>query len=492
MANTNIYSDIAARTGGDIYIGVVGPVRTGKSTFIKKFMETLVIPNIKNDYDRQRAKDEMPQSAAGKTVMTTEPKFIPDDAVEVTLDGGATLSVKMIDCVGYIVPEALGNFEGDKPRMVMTPWSEESMPFDKAAEIGTRKVINDHSTIGVLVTCDGSFGELARENYVESEARIASELHAIHKPFVIVLNSARPDSEEAVALALSMEEKYNAPVALVSCLELDKNDIRHILELVLLEFPVTEISVNMPDFMNALDSTHPIHRSVYGTVSECAANVTKTGDIVSCFEKATENEYIKAVRVEKIDLGCGKATVSMELADGLFYELIGELTGFAIDGDEALMKLLVELSDVKKQYDKVKSALDEVNETGYGIVMPDLYDLKLEEPKIVKQSGGYGVKLHASAPSIHMIKADIEAEVSPIVGTEQQSEELVGFLLREFETDPHKIWETNMFGKSLYELVNEGLHTKLSHMPDEARAKLSETLGRIVNEGSGGLICIIL
>lgn len=492
MANATIYNDIAARTGGDIYIGVVGPVRTGKSTFIKKFMETLVIPNIQNEYDRQRAKDEMPQSAAGKTVMTTEPKFIPDDAVQITLDGGATLSVKMIDCVGYIVPEALGNFENDKPRMVMTPWSEESMPFDKAAEIGTRKVINDHSTIGVLVTCDGSFGELPRENYVESEARIASELHAIHKPFVIVLNSAHPDSEEAVSLALSLEEKYQAPVALVSCLELDKNDIRHILELVLLEFPVTEISVNLPDFMNALDNTHPIHRSVYDTITACAGDITKTGDIARCFEKAAENEYVKNVRVEKIDLGCGRATIDIDLTDGLFYKLIGELTGFAIDDDEALMKLLVELSDVKKQYDKVKGALDEVNETGYGIVVPDLYDLKLEEPQMVKQSGGYGVKLRASAPSIHMIKANIETEVSPIVGTEQQSEELVNFLLREFETDPRKIWETNMLGKSLYELVNEGLHTKLSHMPDDARAKLSETLQRIINEGSGGLICIIL
>ncbi len=492
MANTNIYQDIAARTGGDIYIGVVGPVRTGKSTFIKKFMETLVIPNIKNEYDRTRAKDEMPQSAAGKTVMTTEPKFIPDDAVEVTLEGGSALRVKMIDCVGYIVPEALGNLEGDKPRMVMTPWSGESIPFDKAAEIGTRKVIRDHSTIGVLVTCDGSFGELPRENYVESEARIAAELHEIQKPFVIVLNSAHPESEESAALAMTLEQRYHAPVALVSCLELDKNDIRHILELVLLEFPVTELSVELPDFMNALDRAHPIHRSVYDTISSCAAEITKTGDIGRCFASATENAYVKEVRVERIDLGCGKATVRIELADGLFYGLIGELSGFVIDDDEALMKLLLELSDVKKQYDKVKGALEEVNATGYGIVVPDIYDMKLEEPQMVKQTGGYGVKLRASAPSIHMIKADIEAEVSPIVGTEQQSEELVNFLLREFENDPRRIWDTNMFGKPLCELIREGLHTKLAHIPEDARAKLSETLRRIINEGSGGLICIIL
>ncbi len=492
MTTTNIYKDIARRTAGDIYIGVVGPVRTGKSTFIKKFMETLVIPNIGNEYDRTRAKDELPQSAAGKTVMTTEPKFIPDEAVPVTLEGGASLSVKMIDCVGYIIPEALGNFENDKPRMVMTPWSPEAMPFDKAAEIGTKKVIRDHSTIGVLVTCDGTFGELRRENYADSEARVAAELHEMGKPFVIVLNSARPDSAEAAALALSLEERYHAPVALVNCLELDKNDIRSILELVLLEFPVTELAVDLPEFMNALDRNHPVYRSVHETISACAADIEKTGDIAKCFARATENSYVKSVRVEKIDLGCGKAEITMTLADGLFYALIGELTGFSIDGDEALMKLLLELSDVKKQYDKVKTALDEVNATGYGIVVPDIYDMKLEEPRMVKQSGGYGVSLRASAPSIHMIKADIEAEVAPIVGTEQQSEELVNFLLREFENDPRKIWDTNMFGKSLHSLVQESLHTKLSHIPEDARGKLSETLQRIINEGSGGLICIIL
>jgi stage IV sporulation protein A len=289
-----------------------------------------------------------------------------------------------------------------------------------------------------------------------------------------------------------LEEKYHAPVALVNCLELDKNDIRHILELVLLEFPVTEIAVNLPDLMNALDRSHPIYRSVHETISACASGITKTGDIVKSFSKATENSYIKDVRISRIDLGSGRATIDMELADGLFYGLIGELTGFAIEDDEALLKLLLELSDVKKQYDKVKQALDDVNTSGYGIVVPDIYDMKLEEPQMVKQPGGYGVKLHASAPSIHMIKADIEAEVSPIVGTEQQSEELVNFLLREFETDPRKIWDTNMFGKSLYELINEGLHNKLAHIPDDARTKLSETLSRIINEGSGGLICIIL
>lgn len=488
----SIYKDIASRTNGDIYIGVVGPVRTGKSTFIKKFMETLVLPNIANDYDKKRAQDEMPQSAAGRTVMTTEPKFIPDDAVKITLDGVGTLSVKMIDCVGYMIADALGSFEDGVPRMVMTPWSSESMPFEKAAETGTQKVINDHSTIGLLVTSDGSFGELSRESYAEAEARIAADISSIGKPFAVVLNSSRPNSKEAIELALSLEEKYNAPVALVNCLELNRDDIENILGLVLLEFPVMELAVRLPDFMNALDDSHAMRRSIYDSIDECAKKVKKTGDISACFESLKNNEYVSGVNVDEINLGDGTAQVSVSLADGLLYRLIGELTGFEISSDEALLKLLVELAATKKQYDKISGALQSASQTGYGIVTPDIYDMKLEEPVIVKQPGGYGVKLRASAPSIHMIKADIQTEVSPIVGTEAQSEELVRFLLKEFETDPKRIWDTNMFGKSLYELVNEGLHTKLSHMPDDARVKLSQTLGRIVNEGSGGLICIIL
>lgn len=489
---SNIYRDIATRTSGDIYIGVVGPVRTGKSTFIKKFMETLIVPNIQNDYDKKRAKDEMPQSAAGKTVMTTEPKFIPDEAVNVTLDGGEEFSCKMIDCVGYIVPEALGNYENGEVRMVMTPWSDESMPFDRAAEIGTEKVIREHATIGILVTCDGSFGDIKRANYEAAEARVASELREINKPFAIVLNSAHPESAESVSLALELEEKYNAPVALINCLEMDREDIGHILELVLMEFPVTEIKVDFPPFISSLSSSHPIYKSISETVIECAKNIRVAGDVAKCFSAASENENIKTASVSKLDLGTGSANITVNAADGLFYNIISDITGLDITDDAALMDMISEFSAAKKKYDKVSAALEEVSATGYGIVVPDLYDLKLEEPEIVKKSGGYGVKLRASAPSIHMIRADITTEVSPIVGTEAQSEELVNFLLREFETDPHKIWETNMFGKSLYELVNEGLHTKLSHMPEDARARLSETLQRVINEGAGGLVCIIL
>ena len=489
---SNIYRDISTRTAGDIYIGVVGPVRTGKSTFIKKFMETVIVPNIQNDYDKKRAKDEMPQSAAGKTVMTTEPKFIPDEAVTVILDGGEEFSCKMIDCVGYIVPEALGNYENGEIRMVMTPWADEPMPFDRAAEIGTEKVIREHATIGVLVTCDGTFGDIPRQNYEAAEARVASELHEMGKPFVIVLNSQKPASAESTALALELEKKYKAPVALVNCLELDKEDIGHILELVLMEFPVCEIRVKLPPFIATLEESHPVYKSVLSAVTECAAGVKVTGDIAACFSAAAENEHISGAYVSRMDLGTGKAEITLNAAEGLFYSLMSDIAGADIGDDAELMETLAEFAAAKRKYDKVAAALDEVNSTGYGIVVPDIYDLTLEEPEIVKKSGGWGVKLCASAPSIHMIKADIKTEVSPIVGTEAQSEELLGFLLREFEADPRRIWETNMLGKSLYELVNEGLHAKLAHMPDDARARLSETLGRVINEGAGGLVCIIL
>lgn len=488
----NIYKDIETRTGGDIYIGVVGPVRTGKSTFIKKFMDTLVIPNIADDYDRARAKDELPQSASGRQVTTTEPKFIPATAVEVKLDGGASLYVKMIDCVGYMVSGAVGDIENGAERMVMTPWSKEPMPFERAAEIGTEKVITDHSTIGVLVTCDGSFGEIGRESFIESEERVVSELKALGKPFVIVLNSLSPASESATSLAYELEEKYGAPVALVNCLELDAEDIKNILGLVLLEFPVSEITVSLPPFLSALPADHPVSKSVREEVISCAAKIKRVGDVEPRFDAAKENEYISSAAVENIDLGTGRADMKIALDDGLFYKIVGEMTGFDVPDDGALMTLLYELSSVKKKYDKVAAALDEVNETGYGIVVPDVYDLTLEEPQITRQSGGYGVKLRASAPSIHMIKADIKTEVSPIVGTEQQSEELVRYMLSEFETNPQKLWETNMFGKSLYDLVSEGIHTKLAHVPDDAREKLCETLSRVINEGSGGLLCIIL
>ena len=492
MSEHSIYQDIATRTGGDIYIGVVGPVRTGKSTFIKRFMESLVLPNMTEGYDRDRARDEMPQSAAGKTVMTTEPKFIPDEAVTITLDGNASLRVKMIDCVGYLVPDALGTIEEGQPRMVHTPWQEDPMPFREAAEMGTHKVITEHATIGMLVTSDGSIGEIPRESYIEAEERVVHELKAMGKPFAIILNSATPADEQAISLAYELERKYQVPVALVNCLDLDAEDIRHILELILHEFPVTEICLHLPAWTKALEEDHRIRRSIHENIRNCAGKIRRTGDIADAFENMNEDEYVRSCIVSQLDLGTGKADIDITLRDGLYYEVLSELTGFSVHSDEELFHLMKELAIMKERYSKVNDALNAAEESGYGIVMPDIEDLHLEEPVIVKQAGGYGVRLRAAAQSLHIIRANIETEINPMVGSEQQSEDLVRYMLKEFEEDPKSIWESNMFGKSLYELVNEGLHTKLEHMPDESRTKLSETLERIINEGSGGLICIIL
>lgn len=492
MMNSNIYRDIAERTGGNIYIGVVGPVRTGKSTFIKRFMENLVLPNIENDFDRERARDEMPQSAAGKTVMTAEPKFIPDEAVEIVLSDNARLSVRMVDCVGYIVPEAMGHIENGGPRMVSTPWRETPMPFTEAAEYGTRKVITDHSTIGVVVTTDGTIGEIGRQNYVEAEKRIVNELKEMGKPFAVIMNSADPSRDESIRLATEIEREYGVPVALVNCLELNSEDIKHILEMILMEFPIRQISVDIPLWLCALGDDHPIYLSVKDSVLGSASEIRKIADVKGAFNGITENEYIESGVITEIDLGTGDARLNIRLPQELYYKTLGEMTGFEITGEETLVGLLRELSEMKKKYDKIASALDAVNESGYGIVTPDLSELTLDEPEIVKQNGGYGVKLKAGGPSIHMIKARIETEINPIVGTEAQSEELVKRMTEEYGSDPSKIWESNIFGKTLHELVRDGLDTKLEHMPPEARERLSETLEKVINEGSGGLICIIL
>lgn len=489
---TSIYKDIAERTGGDIYIGVVGPVRTGKSTFIKRFMQTLVLPNIEDQYSKERAKDEMPQSAAGKTVMTTEPKFVPDEAVTVRFEDNVSMRVKMIDCVGYIVSEALGTLENGQERMVNTPWQEEPMPFIQAAEYGTEKVIKDHSTIGVLVTTDGTVGEITRENYIPAEERVVAELKEIGKPFVIVLNSAMPDSDEAVSLAYELEEKYKAPVALVSCIDLNFEDISHILELVLNEFPVADLHFSVPAWISALPTMHPIKTSVKTSISEIASNISRIGDIKNAINLLNENEYIENHTLSEIDLGVGSAHINLCFADELYYAVLSELTSFDIANENELVSLLQELSVMKSQYERVAEALKMTDEKGYGIVMPTKEALRLEEPEIIKQNGSYGVKLSASAESIHMIRANIKTEINPIVGTEQQSEEMVKYMLSEFEADPQKLWNSNMFGKTLYELINDGLYSKLEHMPEESRSKLSETLERIINEGSNGLICILL
>ena len=424
--------------------------------------------------------------------MTTEPKFIPDNGVGVQFDDGAVVRVKLIDCVGYIVDGAMGVVENGEPRMVRTPWREEPMPFVEAAEMGTKRVIDEHSTIGMLVTTDGTIGEIPRESYIEAEQRIAGELKKLGKPFAVVLNSATPSSEKTVALAYELEEKYGAPVALVNCLELDSEDIKHILAMVLSEFPVSEIKIKTPEWLWALDEEHRIKNSLYESIRKCASGICKIGEAQNAISVLAENEYVEKIISEEIDLGRGNASVELEFNPGLFYEIVSEMTGIEINNDRELISTLSELSEMRSKFERVAEALENVDEKGYGIVMPNVDELRLEEPEIIKQSGGYGVRLKASAQSIHMIRANIETEINPIVGSEQQSEELIKYVLHEFEEDPKRIWESNMFGKSLYELMNEGLHTKLSNIPEESRAKLSETLERIINEGSGGLICIIL
>lgn len=492
MTNTSIYQDIAKRTGGDIYIGVVGPVRTGKSTFLKKFMENLVLPNMEEGYDRERAKDEMPQSAAGKTVMTTEPKFIPDEAVPIRIDGVTRLSVKMVDCVGYLVDGALGASENGNARMVMTPWSTEEMPFEEAAEVGTRKVIADHATIGILVTTDGSITEIDRFAYEDAERRVAAEMAALGKPFAVVLNSAHPESPETQALANELESRYNAPVALVNCLELNGEDIRHILELVLLEFPICSVEVDLPEWTDAIPDNYPILQSLQENLLSAIGKIHKVGELTPALT-AFEDPSAGSAATLGIDLGSGTAEVTVRLKDEIYYQVLSDLSGLSICSQAELIATLCELSEVKTKYDRVASALADVEESGYGVVIPEQSDLILEEPKMTKHSGGYGVLLKATAPSIHMIRANIQTEIAPVIGTESQSEDLVNFLLEEYHGDsPEKIWSTNLFGKTLRELVDDGLEEKLANLPDDARKKMAETLSRIINEGSGGLICIIL
>lgn len=490
MAN-EIYADIARRTNGDIYVGVVGPVRSGKSTFIKRFMEKLVIPNIQNEAWRERATDELPQSAGGRTIMTTEPKFIPEEAVDLTLDE-ARLRLRMIDCVGYIIPSALGYIENEQPRMVHTPWFEQEVPFNMAAEVGTRKVIAEHSTIGLVVTTDGSITDLPRAEYAACEQRVIEELQELGKPFAILLNCMYPHSKESEELAARMQEQYNAPVIPVSCPDLEEEDIRTILAALLRVFPVREINICMPHWIAELEKNHWLREAVFSCIRQAASEIHIIRDTDTFAETVRTCPYITNASIRQIDMGNGCVTADIELDASLFYKILGEATGLDIHGENDLLPILLELSRIQKEYAKIEPALREVEATGYGIVMPEQEEMTLEEPEIIKQGGRYGVRLRASAPSIHMMRADIRTTVSPIVGTERQSEELVMYLLEGFEEDPTKIWSSNIFGKSLHELVGEGLHNKLSKMPMEARLKLQETLQRIINEGCSGLICFIL
>ncbi len=490
--NLRLYQDIANRTQGDIYVGVVGPVRTGKSTFIKRFMDLLVIPNIENDYKRERARDELPQSAGGRTIMTTEPKFIPNEAVEITIGDNLKLKTRLVDCVGYLVNNAIGYLEDDMPRMVKTPWFEEEIPFEQAAEIGTKKVIEEHSTIGILVTTDGSITDIPREDYVVAEERVVNELKALNKPFVIVLNSDDPFSDYTKNLAHELEEKYQTSVIPTDCSRLDMEDINDIFGKILYEFPIEKMNINFPKWVDGLSDSHWLKEELYTEIKVAFSNIHILKQVSGGVTKLQSTQIINKTTIDEIKLGEGTVNISINLYDELFYKVLTEISGVEIGNEGDLFSTITNLAETKKEYDKIANALEEVKATGYGIVTPSIDELILDEPEIIKQGTRFGVKLRARAPSIHLIKAEIETEVSPIVGSEKQSEELVNYLLSNFEDDPTKIWESNIFGRSLHALVNEGLQTKLAKMPVDAQAKLQETLERIVNEGSGGLICIIL
>lgn len=491
MEDYSIYKDIAKRTNGDIYIGVVGPVRTGKSTFIKQFMDLMVLPNIQG-YSKERAKDELPQSAEGRTIMTTEPKFVPNEGVEVKLSEGVSFKVRLIDCVGYLVEGANGHMEEDSPRMVSTPWSEEKLPFAVAAEIGTQKVINDHSTIGIVLTADGSITDIERNNYIPAEERIVKELKAINKPFVIVLNTKTPYSEPTEKIAAELRNKYNVPVLPVNVAQLKEENVSEIMETVLYEFPVSQININIPKWVETLPYNHWLKESIINNVKSIAENAQQLKDVKSTLQGFEDNPYIKKAYVEKIDAGSGVATLELGLQEHLFYDVLSEETNTEIKNEYQLFSTIKELSVAKQSFDKIKNALDQVNTKGYGVVVPELTEMELEKPQVIKSGNGYGIKINAMAPAIHLIKSNIMTTISPIVGSEQQSQELAAYLQNQYAEDSIKALEYNIFGKSLGELMNEDLHSKLLRLPEDTQTKFRMTLEKIINEGNGGMICILL
>lgn len=492
MEAFDIYKDIADRTDGDIYAGIVGPVRTGKSTFIKRFMELLVLPNMENTHKKERAKDELPMSGAGKTIMTTEPKFVPNEAIELILRDNVKFKVRMVDCVGYLVKGALGHEENQMPRMVTSPWNEKAIPFEEAAEIGTRKVIKDHSTIGFVITTDGSITDIDRANYIKAEERVINELKEIEKPFVIILNSKHPNLDSTIALKDNLETKYGVSVLAMDCLNMDIADIERVFEKLLFEFPVKEINLNLPGWIDSLPRNHWVKSSILDSIKSTIEDLEKLNQVESKLNPLMDLDIVKGVSIREINLGEGIVNSDIILEEGLFYKILNEITGYKISGDYQILNLVTKLAETKKEYDKIEKALLEAKEIGYGLVSPTQEELVLEEPEIYRQGNRFGVKLKATAPSLHVLRADITTEVSPLIGTERQSEELLQYFLSEFENEPSKIWQSNLFGKSLYDLVNEQLHSKITTMPEDARQKLRRALERILNDGSGGLICIII
>ena len=492
MEKYQIYEDIQTRTNGDIYLGVVGPVRVGKSTFISQFMQKLVIPNIENKNVKQRAIDELPQSADGKTVMTTQPKFVPNEAVKITVADKINLKVRMIDCVGYLVSGAMGVSENNKPRLVKTPWSDEEMPFEQAAEIGTKKVIEDHSTIGIVLTTDGSVTDIERANYVEAEERVVKEMKACQKPFVMVLNCKNPNSAESKKLAQNLAEKYDCQIVAMNVAEMKDADVDRIFEKMLLEFPVKSIKVNMPKWLQALSFSNPIIEEIVKEVKNFGNNVKKIGDAKKDTVIFMESDSFDPITFSNVEMGEGIIKFNVIPKENLFYKVLSDACGFEINDDYELVSYIKDLAVAKVEYDKLKDALDQVEQTGYGIVVPSKNEYTLENPEVVKQGGKYGVKIKASAPSLHIVKVDVETEVTPLVGTESQSQDLVAYLSEKFENDPDGIWDTNLLGKSLYSLIDDNIGTKILAMPADAQRKMKKTLGRIINEGKGGVLCILL
>ena len=492
MDQTTLYRDIAGRCDGDIYLGVVGPVRTGKSTFIKRFMELLVLPNMTDEAERERTRDELPQSGAGRTIMTTQPKFIPNEAAQVTLKDEAAARVRLVDCVGYLIPDVQGLTDGETPRMVRTPWYDYDIPFEEASELGTRRVIQEHATVGAVITTDGSVTDIPRSSYQAAEARVVEELKALGKPFIVVLNSASPASAETVALAGALSDRYGVPVRAVDVLNMQLTDLNGILEAMLFEFPMRELRIQAPAWLTALAGDHWLGESVMECIRTAASRMRRVRDHELLRSALHENEYVEEAIPTRINLNDGTLEYRLTLKDGLFYRVLGEASGQKIEGEAHLFELMKDLVAAKREYDRVADALDSVRRTGYGMVSPTMDELELMEPELVKSGAHYGVRLKASAPSVHMIRVDIQTEVNPIIGAQKQSEELVESLKAQFEGDRDGIWDTEIFGKTLNELVREGVSGKLSRLPEDARAKLREALEKIINEGTGGMICILL
>lgn len=491
MVTRTIYEDIAQRTGGDIYIGITGPVRTGKSTFIKRFMEALVLPNISDVFLKERTRDELPQSGSGKTIMTSEPKFVPEEAVVISPDGTANLSVRLIDCVGYIVDGASGATENGLPRMVTTPWSDQELPMAEAAEFGTKKVMEDHCTVGLVITTDGTVTDLPRQAYEDAEVRAIEDMKKTGKPFVVLVNSAEPNAEPAQLLVKALQEEWNVACMPINCLTMQEKEIKNVLKSLLYGFPVTEVQFFYPGWLEALEGTHPLKTSLYSVLRSCCEKLENVSDAAQALLEITAMEQVQETTLKSIDLGCGTVGCGLSFSPTLFYEILSEKSGLPIEDDGDLMRLLSDYARVKQSYERISSAIEEAEATGYGIVEPMTEQLTLDPPQIIRKGSTYGIRIKASAPSIHMIRTDVKTEISPMVGNEAQSQELAARMLEAYDTDIDSLWQSNIFGKSVFELVNDGLSSKLTKMPTDARTKLKDALTKIVNDGCNGMICLI-